>query len=255
MLFETDPLPLLLADAGRRTALQARIAGHEAGISRGVLAPELVARLTGWLAGIGRASLPNYVPLRPGAPNAHRVNRWDERSFVRANYHQFSFQPWNQDPFDIFRLMAPVFQLRNLLTGAAPDAYLGRQPQDGSIARMLFHFYPAGEGCMNLHRDPVGPHQAAVPLLVMSRFGQDYRAGGLVLQGAQGQRQPVDAQLQPGDVIWFHPQQPHGIETIDPEAPPDWLAFRGRWSGVFAVNKLQGEAAIADAADLGAAGA
>ena len=251
MLFEMDPLPLLEADAGRRAALQARLDGHEVGVSRGVVAPALVERLTAWLAGVGRASLPNYVPLRPGAPNAHRVNRWDERSFVRANYHQFSFNPWNQDPFDIFRLMAPVFRLRNLLAGAPPEKYLGRAPEDGSIARMLFHFYPAGEGCMNLHRDPVGPHQLAVPLMAMSRYGADYSAGGLVRQDASGVLRAVDAALAPGDVVWFHPQQPHGIETIDPATPSDWLSFRGRWSGVFAVNKLQGEASIADAADLG----
>ncbi|WBV45499.1 hypothetical protein [Pseudoroseomonas cervicalis] len=254
MLFDMPPLDRLAQDAPGRAELRRRIEAHEVGVSRAVLPPALVARITEWLARIGRCSLPNYVPLRPGAPNAHRVNRWDERSFVKANYHQFSFLPWNQDPFDLFRLTAPVFRLRNLLAGLPPEKYLGRAPEEGAIARLLFHFYPAGEGCMNLHQDPVGPHQCAVPLMVLSRFGQDYSEGGLVLQEKGGALRGVDAALAPGDVVWFHPQQPHGIETIDPHRPADWLAFRGRWSGVFAVNKLQDAAGIADAADLGRAG-
>ena len=54
----------------------------------------------------------------------------------------------------------------------------------------------------------------------------------------------VEDVLDWGDVVYFNAQCPHGVEPIDPDLPMDWLSFAGRWSVIFAVNKLAGNAAL-----------
>ncbi|HVJ41293.1 MAG TPA: hypothetical protein VM639_07345 [Dongiaceae bacterium] len=203
-----------------------------------------------YLAGIGRGSLPNWQPILPKCPNFHRVNQWDERSYVKACFHQFSFFPWNQDLFNFFSRFRDIFVLRNLLSGASEDAYLGSEPYDECIARLSFQFYPKGIGAMNMHRDPEGPHQAVVPILVMSERGRDFKEGGVFVQTEQGERIFIEEYAKPGDVVLFDPQMLHGVATIDPIAAPDWPSFEGRWMSIFAVNKLATNTRVAEAVDV-----
>ena len=84
-----------------------------------------------YLEGVGRGSLPNYAPIEGGAPNFHRMNRNDSRAYVQGCFHQFVFFPWNQDPFDLFKVCAPVFHMKNKLSGLHAEKFLDNQPQDG----------------------------------------------------------------------------------------------------------------------------
>jgi hypothetical protein len=214
-------------------------------VSRQVLSPELIGRVTSYLAQIGRSSLPNWRPIESGCPNFHRLNWDDERAYVRATFHQFSFFPWNQDVFGFFDKLADTFRLRNRLCGAEAGAFLSGDPAEGAVARFSAQFYPSGGGYMNGHVDPVGDFQLVVPLLVMSTFGEDFTSGGLWVDLPDGSRLHVDPLVGPGDVIWFHPRRPHGVDTVDPDQALDWPAFKGRWSAILAVNGLPGSAARA----------
>lgn len=214
-------------------------------ISRQVLPSGLVRQITSYLATIGRSSLPNWRPIEPGCPNFHRLNWDDERAYVRATFHQFSFFPWNQDVFRLFKRLDDVFRLRNRLCGAEENAFLSGDPTEGAVARFSAQFYPCGGGHMAGHVDPVGEYQLVVPTLAMSTHGEDFRSGGLWVDLPCGQRLHVDPLVSPGDVIWFHPHRPHGVQAVDPEATLDWSAFRGRWSAILAVNGLPGSAARA----------
>src|SRR5262249_25151015 len=133
-----------------------------------------------------------------------------------------------------------VFQLRNKLCGAAPEAFLSGNPAEGAVARISAQFYPSGGGHMHGHTDPVGEYQLAVPTLAMSRYGRDFKSGGLWVDLPDSTRIFADQLLEPGDVIWFHPKRPHGVMAVDPEEKLNWLDFRGRWSGILAVNGLPG---------------
>ena len=54
----------------------------------------------------------------------------------------------------------------------------------------------------------------------------------------------------PGDVVYFNAACPHGVAPIDPDAPMRWTSFAGRWMLLFAVNRLAGNSAIANAVAL-----
>ena len=235
----------ILRDAAAYAAMSAALEQGQILISRQVLSTELTRRITDYLSTIGRSSLPNWRPIEPGCPNFHRLNWDDPRAYVRATFHQFSFFPWNQDVFRLFEKLTDLFRLRNRLCGADENAFLSGNAAEGAVARFSAQFYPSGGGYMAGHVDPVGDYQIVVPILAMSAHGEDFAAGGLWVDLPDGTRLDVDPLVQPGDVIWFHPRRPHGVQTIDPDAALDWPAFRGRWSAILAVNGLPGSAARA----------
>jgi hypothetical protein len=222
-------------------------------VTRQAVSRDLVCQIIGYLTKVGRSSFPNRHPTLPGCPNHHRVYQWDELSYVKGCYHQFSFFPWNEDVFGLFQALGPSYRLRNLVNGLAPERYLGRVPDDDCIARISFQFYPRGKGAMNIHKDPVDIHQKIVPILIMTRKGVDYDEGGLFYEASDGTRIWADELAEPGDVVWAQAQIVHGVAPIDPGTTEDWLSFRGRWSAIIAVNKMVTNTKIPDAVDLAAA--
>lgn len=251
-IIDTAPLSELIASRASRDEVLGQIARENVCIVRGVISRDEVNRLVNYLTGIGRGSLPNWQAIMPKCPNHHRVNQWDPRSHVKACFHQFSFFPWNHDPFNLFQRFRDVFLLRNLLAGAPADAYLGQEPYDNCTARVSFQFYPRGAGAMNAHIDPAGPHQAVVPTLMMSELGKDFREGGAFMKNSAGETIWIEKHTDPGDVVLFSPSLVHGVSIVDPGATPDWLAFEGRWMSIFAVNKLATNTRVVEAIDVGA---
>ena len=247
---ETESIADLLQDGSARERIMAKAPHEFIFLTRQALEPDLVRNLISYLSEVGRNSLPNRIPTLPGCLNHHRVFQWDELSYVKGSYHQFSFFPWNKDIFEVFELFRPIYRVRNLLNGLAPERYLGPTPEDDCIGRIAFQFYPRGKGAMNKHQDPVDIHQKIQPILIMTKRGHDFEEGGLYYEAADGTRVYVDEIAEPGDVVWACPQIPHGVEQIDPGAKPDWLSFRGRWSALVAVNKMLTNTNIADAVDL-----
>lgn len=252
-IIDTPSLVDLVADAALQRNLLYQLADRNICIVRNVATRSEVAQLIAYLSGVGRSSLPNWHAILPKCPNFHRVSQWDERSHVKACFHQFSFFPWNHDVFNLFKRFREVFVLRNLLSGALRDAYLGSEPYDDCIARLSFQFYPKGIGGMNEHVDPVGDHQAVVPLLMMSELGVDFRNGGIFVRTDGGSRIFIENDTKPGDMVLFSPEMPHGVATIDQTAGPDWPSFEGRWMAIFAVNKLATNNRVREAIDLTAA--
>jgi hypothetical protein len=249
-LVEIGTIADLLGSEHLRQRLLESVRDHDVCVIRRFVDPSYVASIVSYLSQVGRSSLPNRHATQSGCPNHHRAYTWDERSYVKGCYHQFSFFPWNEDIFTFFNVFRPIYQLRNLLSGKAADEFLSTKPQDGCIARLSFQFYPSALGAMNKHADPIDIHQQVVPVMVMSERGRDFRDGGLFFEAPGGERLYVEGPAQPGDIVLSHAQHPHGVEKIDPDAKPDWLSFEGRWSTVFAVNKLADSAHIADPIDF-----
>jgi len=221
-------------------------------IAQGAADRSLLQRIRRYLVQVATHSLPNYHPIEAGAPNFHRMNRLDPRAYVRGSFHQFSFFPWNQDIFDLFTRLKPVYQVKNRISGLPADRFLGPTPDEGCTARLSFQFYPAGEGQLNAHSDPVDRHQLTVPLMMLGRKGEDFQEGGGFVVNADGEKVLTDEACDWGDVVFFNAQTVHGVDPVDPKEPLDWLSFRGRWTIVFAVNKLASTGDIPDAVDYGA---
>ncbi|MEO2140206.1 MAG: hypothetical protein ABGX91_08200 [Thermoleophilia bacterium] len=249
MLFDTPELAVLTSDPTAARKVDQRVKNGEIGVTRGAVSPDWIADVVAYLSTIGRSSIPNWQPLSAGAPNFHRISVADPRSHVSATFHQFNFFPWNQDCFQFFSALRPVFEARNIMLGEAADSFLGSTPDRGASARVGFQYYPVGGGFMNTHVDPAGFHQSVLVSLVMSRAGTDYREGGVYVEDANGTRFFAEEHCSPGDLLWFDPQVPHGVAPIDPDAPLHWTRFQGRWMGLFATNKVEESAAIGDAVD------
>ena len=240
----------LLNDAKAVEAMRNQIKEGDVFIAKQVFSPSLLARIKEYLIGVGKNSLPNYKPIEMGCPNFHRINDWDERSYVKGCFHQFSFFPWNQDVFNLFELTRDVYILKNLLSHNPKERFLQRAPEDGCVRRLSFQFYPKGIGGLNKHQDPVDHHQLVAPSLTLSKKGREFLSGGLYVEKKGGEKLYLDDITDIGDVIYYNAQTPHGVERIDAGVEPDWVSFQGRWTLLFAINKLSTNSAIADAVDL-----
>jgi hypothetical protein len=219
-------------------------------VLRGAIQVDLVSAIKGYLARIGQNSLPNYEPIVVGAPNSHRVNYWDERAFIKGGFHQFNFYPWNQDVFNMHKKFRKIYELRNQINGLPKERFLDWNESSECVPRLSFQFYPKSVGGLNLHSDPVDEHQLCVPILVMSKIGEEFQTGGLYLLDESKDKVLVDHEVQIGDVILFNAETPHGVETIDKGAEEDWVSFIGRWMMLFAINKVQGNTSISDAKEM-----
>jgi hypothetical protein len=247
---ELDDSQALLRDDAAIAAVKDRIAAGDVYIARRQFEPSLMKEIREYLVGVGRGSLPNYAAIEPRAPNFHRMNRADPRAYILASFHQFVFFPWNQDVFDLFKLVAPIYHMKNRLSGLPADRFLANEPQDGCTARLAFQVYPRGGGFLNRHADPVDHHQLSVPILQMSRKGEDFHDGGLFVQMSNGEDLMIDDITEPGDVVYFNAACPHGVKPIDPDAALRWASFAGRWMLLFAVNRLAQNTTIGNATDL-----
>lgn len=240
----------LLKEPGEISSLRENIMSGDIYIAKKAFPENLVLEIRNYLTRVGQYSLPNYHPIEAGAPNFHRINIWDDRSYVKACFHQFSFFPWNQDIFNLFDLSWDVYRIKNRITGLSENKFLGKTLEEGCAARLSFQFYPKGKGGMNKHSDPVDHHQIAVPMLVMSKKGKDFIHGGGFVEKEDRSKMDIDAFCDIGDIVYFNAQIPHGVDLIDPESQTGWLDFEGRWILLFAINKLATNKEISNAIDL-----
>lgn len=240
----------LLKDEDALAEVRQNIADGDIYVARRFSPRDLLGDMRDYLITIGRSSLPNYAPIQAGSPNFHRMNRNDQRAYVQGCFHQFVFFPWNQDVFDLFGEFRPVYHMKNRLSGLPAERFLGLAPEDGCTARLAFQMYPRGGGFLNRHADPVDYHQLTVPIMQLSKKGDDFESGGLYVQMEDGSDLVLDDISEWGDVVYFNARCPHGVQPIDPDAPLRWTDYRGRWMLLFAVNRLAANAAIANAVDL-----
>ncbi len=240
----------LIDDPERIAELAVEIREGRILVVRRAFDPDTVASIRQYLSNVGRHSLANYHPIEAGCPNSHRVNRWDERAYVRGCFHQFSFFPWNQDVFDLFGLARSGFRLKNALSGFPAERFLGREPEGGCTARLSFQFYPSGCGALNKHADPIIHELVTAPTLMMSKKGTDFQTGGAYVDGENGKRLYLDDVCDVGDLVYYNVQIPHGVETIDAGRSVPWVDFQGRWMMLLGTNKLASNPGIGNSREV-----
>lgn len=219
-------------------------------IFKNIINNKIISEIKEYLVTIGKGSLPNYHGIYESCPNSHRINRWDNRSYVKACFHQFQFFPWNDDAFDFFNLFRSIFNLKNALNDQPLNRFLDSKSDSECISRVAFQFYPAGMGGMNAHTDPLDFHQSVIPTLVMSKKGVDFKTGGLFI-GTEENKLNIDDHVNIGDLILFSPQMIHGVDTIDSDNKDNnFLSFSGRWMCLFAVNKLNSNNIISNSQEI-----
>ena len=220
-------------------------------VIKNVWEQSFVKSIKNYLSNLGMNSIPNYNPISENCPNFHRLNRSDSRAAVNGCFQQFNFLPWNQDYFELFEKAKFIFYLKNLLSGLPKSAFLfeNHQADEHFTARIAFQFYPSGLGYLNKHADPVGQHQFALPNMVMSKKGEDFATGGTYFE-LNEQRYYQEDTCEVGDVVFFDASLPHGVERIDAVEKGNWLDYKGRWMGLFSVNKFASNNIISSSLDL-----
>ncbi len=245
-----DFSPNIVNDTALIQEMRNNIINNDGYIVRNVVDPKILERIKEYLILVGRGSLPSYHHLKQGCPDFHRIHQFDQRSYVKGLMHQFMFHPWNQNMFDLFSLMKPIYQIKNLISNLDKDAYLTTTPDDGFISRLSFQYYPQGGGCIKRHSDPVDVHQLCVPILSMSDYGKDYQEGGGYVVDRNDQVVNLDSHMKKGDVVFFNAQVVHGVAPVDPEKAMDWFSFAGRWICLVSVIKTEANQTALNALQL-----
>lgn len=214
-----------------------------------------INQLKKYLIEIGKNSLPEYHPVKVGAPNHHRLVNNDPRSIVQCAFHQFSFYRWNQDLMDVFSIFEKGFWIKNILSNRNKNDFLKINPdlKDDFVARVSIQFYPSGIGYLNEHSDPVGEHQISAPLVIMSDKGpkKDFSTGGSYFYGKNKKKIFVEDIAKIGDLVIYDSSLPHGVELVDKKIKnKNWIDFKGRWTAVLATNKVDGSKSTRNSIDL-----
>ena len=249
--FLNEKVEYILKNSSLISEISTNIGKGDIYIIRKVFKEDWIERLKLYLINVGQNSIPNYQSIRHGAPNFHRINRIDKRAYVQGCFHQFSFFPWNQDYFNLFNKSKHIYFLKNLLSDIKMTKFISHIPEDNCIARISIQFYPAGGGFLNKHSDPVDYHQLVVPMLIMSKVGKDFHDGGAFFVNQKGKFENIEKLVSVGDVIFFNAGLLHGVKIIDKDCILKWTDFKGRWSMLFAVNKLEENSLIGNSKDLG----
>ena len=212
-------------------------------IIKGAVKHQFISKVLKYLKNKMKNSTPAYQPILKSSPNFYRVNFEDERSYVKGHFHQFNYFPWNKDQFCFFDQFKDIFSLKNLLNNLSPQEYMDGL-HDNFIPKLSFQFYDSGKGYLQRHKDPVGDHQFVVPVLIMSKKGDDFKQGGLEMQ-IQDDWISVDDNLDIGDLVLMKGDAAHGVSKIDPSTKFKHFSS-GRWMGLFAINKVHGSNEIAN---------
>lgn len=159
----------------------------------------------------------------------------------------FFFFPWNENPDGVDQLVRAVARLRNQLAGDPAETAL--VPENDEVFFGTFTHYPTGGGFCDVHHWYTPAEAAAVPpfnenLVLFTRYGEDYRSGGLYLwkedQVPQTYAEPL---LEPGDVLCLTSTVGHQIRAVDSDNNLDWDPLKGRlllWVGKGKVSGLRG---------------
>lgn len=169
----------------------------------------------------------NLPKIVYGTPNFHCINNNVEKSKVKKILHVYAYFYWNPQSNPIATYFRRMFKLRNSLSDL-PENFALTGIQEGYVSLPVVQQYPRGGGYLQEHTDP-DTKQKIVINTILSKFGEDYKDGGLFFRNANGTKIFVDSLLEPGDAFLFHPQTSHGVQAIEPYEKLDWKRSDGRW--------------------------
>lgn len=217
--------------AGRGDDLLRRVAAGEAFIVKRFYDAAAVLALRDESFRWGVETADSWHPLFDDCPDYHRLHDNYPGAWFKQKLHAFYRHGWYEHNQRLFAMFAEVFELKNRLAGHAPDRFLRNQPSEGIVARLNVHHYPSGGGYQAEHIDPTGSHAHVQTLIQGSRFGSDFRSGGVYARASEGdpERLYLDPFTEVGDMIVMSPGIPHGVEAIDPNREYGPRENSGRW--------------------------
>ncbi len=178
------------------------------------------------------AIMDNYQKLAIGGGRRDRA--YNPR-LMRVIYNPL----WAEDRYGLHQIFRELARLRNRLQGYMPDFALDRV-EDGLWTAARIQHYPVGGGFLAPHRDTVlasksrdaGAPIFLQPVLLLTKAGSHFETGGGWVQGADGQKLHYEAFCEPGDVVLYDGQRPHGVDDIDPHKALNLGELTGRLTAV-----------------------
>jgi hypothetical protein len=168
-------------------------------------------------------------------------NRWKKRfdkknvnrKFVRGNlilgepnfmsysdikawcmYRSFEFL-WNSTNDKVaLDLHLQIHKFRNKMQGLPTNYGLNYNEENYGIY-ISTSFYPSGKGRLLAHEDGHKDTPILHYMLPYTFKGKDYLQGGLFCKDKNGKTNDIDANVEPGDLIFFDGRQEHSVDLID----------------------------------------
>lgn len=130
-------------------------------------------------------------------------------------------------------------RVRNLISGL-PSEHAIFADAEGFWTPARIHHYPKGGGFLVEHCDNFTPlvqqsggiPNYSQPILVMSRRGIDFVAGGGFVVDKSGLRVYYEDFCELGDIVLYSENTRHGVEDVDPHLTFNQASFDGRLSGL-----------------------
>lgn len=156
--------------------------------------------------------------------NFHRCDDGSLPSLLAHCFNQYAFGDWDGVEPGLSRMLQsvcrPLLALQNALAGT-----------DFSFStpnlRCKLINLPAGGGYLVKHVHPYRPQKVAF-FLSLSRYGQDFEAGGVVFDTPWNTLALTEL-FDIGNVALFRYDLPHEVPPIDPQRPLDWSSPAGLW--------------------------
>jgi len=169
-------------------------------VLRGACDPDTVRRVREELHESTRSESAVDGGARLGSPNYTRLDDESKRHLLSRDhvYRRFLRFPWNYDDDSVAdRIGRALVRLRNAIWEFEADRFIS-PPFDEVYGYWTAIHYPRGGAFLDGHRDAREPAMAEVSL-ALSRFGEDFRSGGLWIENEAGERESIDARLERGD--------------------------------------------------------
>ena len=94
---------------------------------------------------------------------------------------------------------------------------------------------------MSPHQDPLNRHQFAIPTVLLSSFGKDFKTGGFYVLDEDQTKIYLDQRLEFGDLTLFHTSITQEVELVDKELSLDKSSSSGRLMMIAAVNSTSNQ--------------
>jgi hypothetical protein len=207
-----------------------RIKDHEIFIVKKILDPSFCISLRNESFTWGQESESSWHPFFDNCPDYHRLHDNYPNAHVQQKFHAFYRHNYQCKNNLIFHEMKDLFILKNRLAGFEDNEFFNNVPSNGIVPRINVHHYPIGGGYQAEHIDPSGPFAQIQTLIAASKFGSDYKTGGVYARKNKTENKLyIDHLTDIGDMMVLSPSIPHGVSPIDSNEKYSPHLNNGRW--------------------------
>lgn len=140
------------------------------------------------------------------------IKKTNNKRYIVSNRSWYFF-PWNNDKFNLVKLVQPIFNKVINLNGYNHKRILKNTPRNGIIQRFHLMNYPYGTGFISRHVDPSSIVKATAGIYI-TEYWKDYDKGGFYVLNEKKKKVVIDKYVRSSDMVLFYSSMPHGVDSI-----------------------------------------